>query len=146
MNTKKKEIKNRLMNVLRIQSSSEDESLMKEFIIKSINKIANNMSDDEGKLTYEIDEVGNILVTKTTGRDDLFYFPCVAAHMDTVHDIKQNYRVILEQKSDVRTRARNTCHTPAANTSQAAAGSGNKAAPLAPVAIDLPTFARHWLY
>ena len=39
---------------------------------------------------YEIDEIGNIMVTK----GDADIYPCIVAHMDTVHNIHKSYRIV----------------------------------------------------
>ena len=62
-----------LTQVLSIQSSHTDDSESVNFIENICNSLPN--------ITIEKDTYGNIYVTK--GESDLY--PCVVAHMDTVH-------------------------------------------------------------
>lgn len=75
--------KNLLKHILSLQSSSYEEEQVIAFIQKYLN--------DKG-LVYETDIHNNIYVTKGKAS----YYPCVVAHMDTVHDIYPN-KFIFEQ-------------------------------------------------
>ena len=66
-------MKERLLNVLRIQSESYDVTRMNEFII--------NQVIDMGLIP--IIEKDNIYVTK----GDVSNYPCIVSHTDTVHKI-----------------------------------------------------------
>lgn len=80
-----------------IQSSSHEEDRIYDYIIAILDK----MTD----IDVEEDEHGNILITKGTVAKGEFY-PCLAAHMDTVHDIINNYKVIEEKvKGDLVVRS-----------------------------------------
>jgi len=65
---------NRLVETLSVPSVSGGEDRMREFIVNSLN---------ERNISNYVDEYGNIYATK--GITD--NFPCVVAHIDTVHDI-----------------------------------------------------------
>lgn len=78
---------NEFHKLLKVQSHSDNETPMVAFIASWLTK--NNLS-------YEVDIEGNILVTK--GGNANTYYPCVVAHMDTVHEITDNYKVLLNQK------------------------------------------------
>ena len=73
------ETKERLIEVLSIQSVSYNQELMFDYIISKVKDYQ-----------YYIDE-GNIYVTK--GIADIY--PCVVSHMDTVHDIVEDL-IVLE--------------------------------------------------
>jgi len=70
----------KLIDVLKVQTNSENEKLMVLYLDKELGKL---------KLPYTIDAVGNILVTKGKATT----YPCVVSHMDTVHDFVPNFRV-----------------------------------------------------
>lgn len=63
---------NKLLNLLRVQTNSENEKLMILYLDKELRGL---------KLPYYIDAAGNVLVTK--GKAGIY--PCVISHMDTVH-------------------------------------------------------------
>lgn len=71
----------RLIEVLSVQTNSENEKLM----VLYLDKVLRSM-----KLDYMIDSAGNILVVK--GKADTY--PCVVSHMDTVHDFVQGFHVV----------------------------------------------------
>lgn len=71
---------NKLIEVLSVQTNSENEKLMVLYLDKELKKL---------KLNYSIDAAGNILVTK--GKTNTY--PCVVSHMDTVHDFVSNFKV-----------------------------------------------------
>ena len=68
---------NFLKQVLSIPTKSFKEDLMIEFL--------SNYLSDKG-YDYEVDDFGNVYVTKGTLNEGEFY-PCVVAHTDTVHKI-----------------------------------------------------------
>tara|TARA_Y100000814_G_scaffold96598_1_gene66878 strand:- start:1325 stop:2431 length:1107 start_codon:yes stop_codon:yes gene_type:complete len=74
--------KQKLGEVLNVQTASHHEDDMKEFI--------KNKVEDMG-LTHVSDVYGNIYVQKGSAN----IFPCVVSHMDTVHDIHKEFRVFL---------------------------------------------------
>ena len=51
---------------------------------------------DKRKLSWKYDVVGNILVTKGEAE----YFPCIVSHMDTVHDIVPNFKIMTVKHKD----------------------------------------------
>lgn len=79
-----------LKEVLSVNTCSNKEEQMVAFLDKNISLISPSA-------LVEHTEEGNILVTKKqTGHTD--YLPCVVAHMDTVHEIYEGFKVI--QKAD----------------------------------------------
>lgn len=66
-----------LITLLKVQTVSGDEGYMRTFITNYLEKTFGN------NISYEVDNYGNILVTKGSTE----WFPCVVAHMDTVHNI-----------------------------------------------------------
>jgi len=70
----------KLIDVLRVQTNSENEKLMVLYLDKELRKL---------KLPYTIDAAGNILVTKGKAKT----YPCVVSHMDTVHSFVPNFNV-----------------------------------------------------
>ena len=72
---------NFLASVMKVQSASYKTKRMAKFITKTLNK--------DG-LGYTKDKYGNIYVTK--GDADLY--PTMVCHIDTVHDINDNVRII----------------------------------------------------
>jgi len=71
------------LKVLYAQSSSTNEKIIAHVILSHA---------DRNGYRWECDEIGNIYVTKGSVGDDE-YFPCIASHMDTVHDIEQNFKI-----------------------------------------------------
>lgn len=67
-----------LIKVLSIQSKSNDDTVMHEFLKRYFEKY---------KLSYEEDKYGNLYVTKGKASS----YPCVVAHTDTVHTIIPSY-------------------------------------------------------
>ena len=74
---------NKLVNVLRVQTNSENEKLMVLYLHKELTRL---------KLPYHIDAVGNVIVTKGKAKT----YPCVVSHMDTVHDFVSNFDVYTD--------------------------------------------------
>lgn len=72
--------KNKLIEVLNIQSYSYEQEKMIIYIEKQVNKI---------KCNYYFDE-GNIYITKGNSEN----YACIVAHMDTVHPIVEDLTVI----------------------------------------------------
>ncbi len=84
--------KDRLKEVLSIPSVYGEEGLVRDYI--------QTYAENEG-IEYEIDKKGNIYLTKgsekmTKGE----YYPCVVAHMDTVHK-KHTPLIYLNQRLDI---------------------------------------------
>ena len=71
----------KFVEVLYVQSTSKNEKLIYRYLTTWL--------DNRG-ISYKTDAVGNILITK--GKSDAF--PVIAAHMDTVHDIKKDFEII----------------------------------------------------
>jgi len=69
---------NLLKSVLSVPTKTYQEDLMIEFLIDWLTK--NNIE-------YSVDEHWNVYATKGETTGDNFYYPCVVAHTDTVHDI-----------------------------------------------------------
>lgn len=78
---------NKLIEVLSIQTNSDNEKLMVLYLDKELKKL---------KVNYHIDAPGNILVTK--GKSNMY--PCVTSHMDTVHDFVPNFKVYTDIDDD----------------------------------------------
>lgn len=81
-----------LEDILLIQSYSYREFKMQSFIINWLNS---------HKISFTTDYDGNILVTKGKLKSGEYY-PCVTSHMDTVHNIVDNYEVF--RKKDKKTK------------------------------------------
>jgi hypothetical protein len=73
----------KLLDVLMIQTNSENEKLMVLYLDKELRKL---------KIPYTIDAAGNVLVTK--GKTNLY--PCVTSHMDTVHNFVDNFNIYTD--------------------------------------------------
>jgi len=69
---------NLLKSVLSVPTKTYQEELMIEFLIDWLTK--NNID-------YSVDEHWNVYATKGEPTGDNFYYPCVVAHTDTVHNI-----------------------------------------------------------
>jgi tripeptide aminopeptidase len=67
---------NRLTEVLSVPSFSGDEERMRDYLVNFFN---------ERNIDNYVDEYGNVYATK--GKAD--YFPCVVAHIDTVHPVTE---------------------------------------------------------
>jgi tripeptide aminopeptidase len=91
------EIKDRLKEVLDIQSYSHDETRMKAFLMKKLKEIKDTVDEEDSFLVTK-DSFGNIFVERKTLPSAVSSYPCIAAHMDTVHNITANYHVI--EKND----------------------------------------------
>ena len=70
----------KLIDVLKIQTNSENEKLMVLYLHEELKKL---------KLPYSIDAAGNILVTKGKAKT----YPCVVSHIDTVHSFVDNFNI-----------------------------------------------------
>ena len=91
--------KNRLKEVLSIPSVYGEEGLVRDYI--------QSYAENEG-IDYRIDKKGNIYLTKGSEKmTEGEYYPCVVAHMDTVHRshtnlVKENKRLgIVESYSSL---------------------------------------------
>lgn len=80
-----KKLKREFFELLRVQSNSQNEVRMVLYITKKL----------EGwGIPYEVDAFGNILVTK--GEAEIY--PAIVSHMDTVHEIKDDFYLYTEKK------------------------------------------------
>ncbi len=70
----------KFIELLHVQSSSDNEKRMVIYLYEQLKEMNLNM---------EIDAEGNILVVK--GETNIY--PCIVAHMDTVHDIREDYHI-----------------------------------------------------
>ncbi len=84
-----------MIDLFSIQSYSRAEAPMIKYIKSQLKGIK--------KLQYKQDNYGNILVTKGVLYDNEFY-PCVVAHMDTVHNFVENYHIKKEIKDNGTTK------------------------------------------
>jgi len=74
-----------MMGICKVQSPSGKEQAMIDFLKNRLDRIYG--------VYYEIDVHGNILITKgNVGAGE--YYPCIVAHMDRVHGIKQDYKIV----------------------------------------------------
>ena len=88
-----------MLELFSIQSYTGKEGFMKTFINNVLSKI-------EG-VFFKEDTYGNILITKgEISAED--YYPCIIAHMDTVHDFVKGYSVNVETE-DNYTKVWATC-------------------------------------
>ena len=71
---------NKLLDVLMVQTNSDNEKLMVLYLDKELKKL---------KLPYCIDAAGNVIVTKGKAKT----YPCVTSHMDTVHNFADNFKI-----------------------------------------------------
>jgi len=69
-----------------IPSTSHNELSMSLFVIHEVEKM---------DLNYQVDNCGNIIVTKGSGP-----YPCFCAHLDTVHNYKKGFNVVRAVKDD----------------------------------------------
>lgn len=68
-----------LKEVLSVPTKTYNEKLMIEFLVKWLK---------ENSISHYVDKHGNVYASKTSGEiHEDFYFPCVVAHTDTVHNI-----------------------------------------------------------
>ena len=76
--------------VLKVQSHYDNEHEMHYFLTRWL---------DKKKLPWHYDEVGNIIVVK----GDADWYPCVIAHLDTVHNIVPELKLYQTQTGDDHT-------------------------------------------
>jgi len=79
----------KLVSLLFVQSCGDNEKRMMIHLIDYIRGLG---------LEYTIDNVGNILVTKSSGNTETY--PCVVAHMDTVHAIVDDYKIYRTKQKE----------------------------------------------
>jgi len=85
-----REMIKRFISLLKVQSHSKNEKRMLLYIIRQL---------DLMDVSYGIDKVGNIIVTKGELGNNKWY-PCVVSHMDTVHNILEKKIIIYKSKKD----------------------------------------------
>lgn len=75
-----------LFTTMSVQSESYNMSAMQDYILRHVDKMPN--------VTWTVDYMDNIYITKSDGTADLY--PCVVAHMDTVHKVlpKSQFSII----------------------------------------------------
>lgn len=81
-----------LYDILCVQSESGKEDKMREMVLKQISEIKKTLSVKEQKSFIVKKGQGNIYVTRGKIKKKQKY-PCVVSHMDTVHDIIENYKI-----------------------------------------------------
>ena len=83
-------IKKDFVNLLSVQSHSNNEKRMILYLTNWLcdNKLYETEPDTEG---WYIDEVGNLVVTK--GVAGTYNYPCIVAHLDTVHKVVKKYTI-----------------------------------------------------
>lgn len=102
--TREKELTS-IKNIFSIQSPSYLESNMQLYICSILDNLKKSM-----KIIYTIDDSGNILITKGDSSKNGLY-PCIAAHIDTVHSKLPNYEVISYLDAKNKTIIRSTTKT-----------------------------------
>jgi len=75
---------NDLINLCLVQSHSKNEKYMILYLTSVLARLG---------LSYTIDNVGNLIVTKGESKT----YPCIVAHMDTVHSFVDNYMVYVDK-------------------------------------------------
>jgi hypothetical protein len=78
---------NDLIKLANIQSSSNNEKMMYHYVCSWL---------DDRNIPYETDAIGNVLATK--GKSDMY--PMIASHLDTVHDIHKEFKVMSSKGKD----------------------------------------------
>lgn len=78
---------NELIELTKIQASSNNEKMIYHYICNWL---------EHRNIPYETDAIGNILATK--GKSDMY--PMIASHMDTVHDIHKEFKVMSSKGKD----------------------------------------------
>lgn len=81
---------NLLLNLLRIQTTSGSCERMQEYLFDYGHKKG---------WEVELDDYGNLYMTKGMSVD----FPCIVAHMDTVHDIQKGDIIVVPVKNGILT-------------------------------------------
>lgn len=79
---------NLLCDVLENQASSYDYLAQKEFAKWILRKLSEQ--DPNIKFKYSFDKFGNLYVTKGKSKN----YPCIVAHLDSVHDDVENRKVV----------------------------------------------------
>src|SRR5690606_21038421 len=79
-----------LKKILTIQSESFNQWRVFAFIIRHVSKLPN--------VAYDVID-GNIYITKKTDTK-VKHYPCVVAHMDTVHDIAEDLTILSVKSED----------------------------------------------
>ena len=74
----------KLVELCSVESHSRNEKRMVLYLDAVLEQLG---------LPYTIDNVGNIIVTKGEGKT----YPCIVAHMDTVHSFVDNYTVYVDK-------------------------------------------------
>ena len=74
----------KFVEVLKCQSNHRNEKIITHYVTKELDRLG---------ISWEIDNIGNILATK--GKAEVY--PCVASHLDTVHDFVTNFRIVQQK-------------------------------------------------
>lgn len=91
-----------LVDLCMIQSSSANEKRMVVYIVDKLTKMGfiynpnPHSKKTPTKNSFYIDSIGNIIVTKGTTKT----YPCIVSHMDTVHDVEDNYKIFYYSKDE----------------------------------------------
>src|SRR5689334_14953405 len=78
--------KERLKRTLAVQSASRHNWRMFAYIVRQFREM--------GIKDYWSDDVGNLYATKGKVTEGYPYYPCMVAHMDTVHKIESDLHVL----------------------------------------------------
>ena len=79
---------NSFIDLLKVQASSDNEKMMYHYIVSWL---------DNEDIPHYTDAEGNLIATK----GDADVYPCIASHMDTVHDIVDDFRIFYhDDKKD----------------------------------------------
>lgn len=80
----------RMIQIFRRQAPTGDEFEMQAYLFELLEKIAQK---SKIPITYDFDDVGNILITKGTIEEGEFY-PCIVAHMDRVMPYSKSFKIV----------------------------------------------------
>lgn len=72
-------LKSDFLDLLKIQSNSDNEKIMFLYIIDRLRRL---------NINFEIDNIGNIIATKGEGIK-----PCIVSHIDTIHEFEDTFTI-----------------------------------------------------
>jgi putative aminopeptidase FrvX len=94
---------NKLIELCSVQSHSKNEKIMVWYLCNKLEKL--RIKKDNYHIEWWIDNIGNICVVKDedVASENTKIYPCIVSHMDTVHEIVDNYYVkeFVKEKSKI---------------------------------------------
>jgi putative aminopeptidase FrvX len=94
----------KLVELCSVQSHSHNEKIMVWYLCNKLEKL--RTKKDNYHIEWWIDNIGNICVVKdeNVASENTKTYPCIVSHMDTVHEIVDNYYVkeFIKEKSKIR--------------------------------------------